>query len=70
MLTPTVTEIPRTLSAVGRDTFIDGADPVPHSRPRSRPAARTLRVAQAPSMGHLPRAAGPAASAMTFPRAA
>jgi hypothetical protein len=70
MITPIVTEIPRTLTAVGRDTFIDGADPVPHSRPRSRPAAGTLRVAQAPSMGRLPPPAGRAASAMTFPRAA
>jgi hypothetical protein len=70
MITPTVTEIPRRLDAVGRDTFIDGAGPVPNSRPRSRPTAtRTLRV-----VGRLPLAAQPAASsglrAVTLTRAA
>jgi hypothetical protein len=59
MITPTVIEIPRTLNAIGRDTFIDGAGAVPNSRPRSRPMAmRTLR-----SVDRVPLAAQPAASA-------
>lgn len=77
MITPTVTEIPRTLNAVGRDTFIDDAAAVPHGRSWSRPtAARTRSVApaQADSVRHLPVAARSAASTgartMTFTRAA
>jgi hypothetical protein len=60
MITPTVTEIPRSFSAVGHDTFIDGArDAVP---------------GVGGAVTHLPIAARPAANAdarrETFPRAA
>jgi hypothetical protein len=71
MLTPTVTEIPRPLSAVGRDTFIDGAGPVPHSRPRSPAADAARALSLAPTQAHpvtrLPLTAQPAASAAPRP---
>ena len=71
MLTPTVTEIPRPLSAVGRDTFIDGAGPVPHSRPRrAADAPLSLAPAQARIVRHFPVAAQPPARAVTLTRAA
>ena len=74
MLTPTVTEIPRPLSAVGRDTFIDGAGPMPHSRPRRRAAdaTRTLSLApaQARTVRHFPVAAQPPVRPVTLTRAA
>ena len=68
MLTPIVTEIPRTLNAVAQDTFIDEAREVmPHSRERSRRATtRTSVPAQADVAGavtDLAVAAAPAACA-------
>ena len=70
MLTPFVTEIPRTLNAVAHDTFIDGAgDSGPRRPARSRPTATTTR---APAQADIAGRAGdpavdaaPAASAAT-----
>jgi hypothetical protein len=68
MLTPIVTEIPRTLNAVAHDTFIDEAREVmPHSRERSRHATTRTRVPAQADVGgavtQLPVAAAPAAGA-------
>jgi hypothetical protein len=83
MITPTVTEIPRTFTAIGRDTFLDGARDAgagSPSRAWPRPAgARTRPAAPAPAdiaggVARLPvaalSAAGAGAPSQTFPRAA
>jgi len=69
MITPTVTEIHRTLNAVGHDTFIDGyrprvAQPTTVAAHADAPRRADSRVSRAPF------AARPAASGVTFPRAA
>jgi len=74
MLTPVVTEIPRTLNAVAHDTFIDGAgDSRPRRPERSRPAATTMRApAQADVAGRVRQPAveaAPVAGAGTVFRA-
>lgn len=53
MLTPTVTEIPRPLDGVSRDTFIAGAGAaVPSSRSLSRPrTSRPRSIAPAQVVG-------------------
>lgn len=43
MITPIVTEIPRAMSAVGRDTFIDATATVARIRPVSHPAAMRMQ---------------------------
>jgi hypothetical protein len=67
MLTPIVTEIPRTLNAVAHDTFIDEArDVVARVPTRSRRAAASTRPAQPDDAGavtHLAVAAAPVAIA-------
>jgi hypothetical protein len=68
MITPTVTEIPRRLDAVGRDTFIDAPGPVPHSRPRSLSVVRANGVRRLPSAAQA--ATSPGARPLTFPQAA
>ena len=69
MITPTVTEIPRTMNAVSRDTFIFGAGA---SLSRSEAPAWPARVA--PAQPHIAMLAAQreamAAHATTFARAA
>jgi hypothetical protein len=50
MLTPTVTEIPRALEAVGRDPFIDARDDAPAGRTRI-----TLVASEPATIGGAPR---------------
>lgn len=72
MITPTVTEIPRTMSSVSRDTFLFGAEAaIPRSQAAPRPATlRTVARAQ-PHIGVLAaQRRAMSAHAATFARAA